>query len=202
MLNAIWLMLIIGSVIIAVFTGNLKAVTASATESAEAAFKLAIGFTGVMALWLGIMRIAQDSGLIGALTKLITPAMRYLFPEVPKDNPAMGSMAMNMVANMFGLNNAATPLGIKAMHRLDDLNPNKGTATHAMCMFLAINTSSLQIIPAGAIALLSAGGSSDPTSIVFPAILATTVSTVVGISSARMMSKLKVFSDPDERREP
>ena len=182
-------------VLIALLTGNIREVVASVPESAEQAFKLALGFTGMMALWLGIMRIADESGLVQLFTRAIAPVLRYLFPEVPRNHPALGSMAANMVANMLGLNNAATPLGIKAMQDLDSLNAKKGTATDAMCMFLAINTSSLQIIPAGAIALLAAGGASDPTSIVFPAILATMVSTIAGITAAKILSGLQRYRD-------
>jgi len=195
MLNTIWLILLVGSVAVAVLTGQSKEVVVSVTESAVSAFKLALGLTGIMALWLGIMRIAEDSGLIAGFTRMIAPLLRFLFPGIPDGHPALGSMAMNMVANMFGLNNAATPLGIKAMEDLDTLNPRKGTATDDMCMFLAINTSSIQLIPAGAIALLAGGGSLDPTVIVFPALIATFVSTVAGITAARLLSRLRRFRD-------
>jgi spore maturation protein A len=198
MLNIIWLLLLVGSTAIAMFTGHLKEVVVSVTESANSAFKLALGLTWIMALWLGIMRIAQDSGLVDKFTNLIAPLMRFLFPSIPAGHPALGSMAMNIVANMFGLNNAATPLGIRAMTDLDTLNKEKGTATDAMCMFLAINTSSLQLVPAGAIALLAAGGSSDPTVVAFPALLATTVSTIFGVLAASLLSKLRRFRlDPN-----
>jgi spore maturation protein A len=193
MLNTIWLLLLVGSVVFAVFTGHVKELVTAATESSVTAFKLALGLTGVLALFLGLMRIAQDSGLIAVVTRLISPVMRLLFPNVPADHPAMAGMAMNMVANMFGLNNAATPLGIKAMHDLDDLNKHKGTASDEMCMFLAINTSSIQLIPAGAIGLLAAGGSTDPTIIVVPALIATTVSTITGVLAARLLSRIKRF---------
>lgn len=205
MLNVIWLVLLVGSVAVAVLTGNVTDLVKSVPKSAESAFKLALGFTGVMALWLGIMKIAEQSGLIGRFTAVIAPVMRRLFPSVPPGHPAMAAMAMNMVANMFGMNNAATPLGIRAMTDLETLNETKGTATDAMCMFLAINTSSLQIVPAGAIALLTAGGSSDPTAIVFPALLATCVSTAAGIAAAGLLSGLKSFrreipeGGPDDR---
>ena len=198
MLNIIWLVLLVGSVSIALMTGNLKEVVIAATGSAEAAFKLALGFTGIMALWLGIMKIAQESGLVDRFTALIRPGMSLLFRGIPEGHPALGSMAMNMVANLFGLNNAATPLGIQAMKDLDTLNHEKGTATDDMCMFLTINTSSLQIVPAGAIALLAAGGSSDPTVIVFPALAATLVSTIVGIASARLLSRMSRFGGKPE----
>lgn len=193
MLNVIWLALLVGSVAVAALTGNVPELVKSVPRNAESAFKLALGFTGVMALWLGIMKIAEQSGLVARFTSVIAPGMKRLFPGVPPEHPAMGSMAMNMVANMFGMNNAATPLGIRAMHDLETLNETKGTATDAMCMFLAINTSSLQIVPAGSIALLAAGGSSDPTAIVFPALLATTVSTIAGVAAAILLSRLRRF---------
>jgi spore maturation protein A len=203
MLNIIWLVLLVGSAAVAVFTGQVKEVVLAATESAGYAFKLALGFTGIMALWLGLMRIAEQSGLIGAFTLLISPVMKFLFPRIPDGHPAMGSMTMNIVANMFGLSNAATPLGIRAMQDLDTLNRHKGTATNEMCMFLAINTSSVQLVPASAIALLAAGGSSDPTVVVFPAIIATCASTVAGILAARLLSRLRRFrQEPAEKVEP
>lgn len=193
MLNVIWLLLLVSSVVMGLIAGDLGKLVASVTEGAGAGFKLALGFTGVMALWLGIMKIAQESGLVERFTLLIAPIMRFLFPKVPDGHPALGSMAMNIVANMFGLNNAATPLGIRAMKDLETLNRQPGTATDEMCMFLAINTSSVQIVPAGAIALLAAGNASDPTVIVFPAILATMVSTAVALISARLLSTMRRF---------
>lgn len=195
LLNIIWLLLLVVSTITALMTGNLKNLVNSVPESAMNAFKLSIGLTGVMALWLGVMKIAEVSGLTNRLSSLIAPVMVRIFPGVPKDHPAIAGMAANMIANMFGLNNAATPLGIKAMKDLDSLNTKKGTATHAMCMFLAINTSSLQLVPFGAIALLAAGGSSDPTIVIFPAIIATSFSTSFAICFAKLMSRLKRFKD-------
>ncbi len=201
MLNVIWLVLLVGSVAVGLGTGHTKDVVVAATESAGSAFKLALGFTGIMALWLGIMKIAEESGLIAHFTSIIAPIMRFLFPRVPDNHPALASMAMNMVANIFGLNNAATPLGIRAMGDLETLNSNPGTATDEMCMFLAINTSSLQLVPAGAIALLAAGGSSDPTIIVFPAVIATVCSTIVGILAAKLLSHMRRFRQDQKLEE-
>ena len=198
-MNIVWLLLLVGSVAVATLTGNLGEVVGAVTESAGAGFKLALGFTGIMALWLGIMKIAQECGLVESLTRLIAPVLRLLFPSIPTTHPALGSMAMNIVANMFGLNNAATPLGIRAMKDLETLNRKPGTATDDMCMFLAVNTSSVQIVPAGAIALLAAGGASDPTIIVFPAILATCASTVTGVIAARMLARLRRFHVREEK---
>ncbi len=193
MLNIVWLVLLVGSVAVGAWNGCLREVVLSVTDSAVNAFKLALGFAGIMALWLGIMKIAEESGLIGMITRLIAPIMKRLFPRVPEGHPALGSMTMNIVANMFGLNNAATPLGIRAMKDLDELNSRAGEASDEMCMFLAVNTSSVQIVPAGAIALLASGGAQDPTVIVLPAILATGVSTAVAIISARALSRMNRF---------
>jgi len=195
LLNIIWLLLLVGSTVIAIATGNLKPLVNSVPESAMSAFRLALGLTGIMALWLGIMKIAEKSGLTEKLSALIAPLMVRIFPGVPRDHPAVATMASNMIANMFGLNNAATPLGIKAMKDLETLNTRKGTATDAMCMFLALNTSSLQLVPFGAIAFLAAGGSKDPTIIIFPAIIATTFSTVSAFCIARLLSRMKRYQD-------
>jgi spore maturation protein A len=193
MMNLVWLVLLVGSVVVALGTGNLKEVAASVPQSAETAFRLALGFTGIMAVWLGLMKIAERSGLVERFTVVIRPVMRLLFPSIPAGHPALASMAMNMIANMLGMNNAATPLGIKAMKDLETLNETKGTATDDMCMFLAINTSSIQIVPAAAIAILAAGGSSNPTALVFPALVATTASTAAGITAALIFSRMKRF---------
>jgi spore maturation protein A len=198
MLNIVWLALLVGSVVVGAWNGCLREVALSVTSGAVDAFKLALGFAGIMALWLGIMKIAEESGLVGVVTRLIAPIMRRLFPRIPEGHPALGSITMNIVANMFGLNNAATPLGIRAMKDLEKLNSRAGEASDEMCMFLAVNTSSVQIIPAGAIALLASGGARDPAVIVLPAILATAVSTAVAIISARALSRMKRF----RRNEP
>jgi len=194
-LNIIWLLLLVVSTVTALATGNLKPLVNSVPESAMNAFRLALGLTGIMALWLGIMKIAEKSGLTDKLSAMIAPLMVRIFPGVPKDHPAIASMASNLIANMFGLSNAATPFGIKAMKDLETLNLNKGSATHAMCMFLALNTSSLQLVPFGAIALLAAGGSTDPTIIIFPAIIATSFSTLSAFCVARIMSRMKRYQD-------
>ncbi len=195
MLNLIWLGLLLVSAVTALLTGNLKQLVNSVPDAAMNAFKLSLGLTGIMALWLGIMRIAEKSGLTEKLSAMIAPLRDLIFPGVPRDHPAIAAMAANMIANMFGLNNAATPLGIKAMKDLETLNQVKGSATHAMCMFLALNTSSLQLVPFGAIALLAAGGSKDPTSIIFPAMIATSFSTISAFCVARIMSKMKRYQD-------
>src|SRR5437764_5027382 len=155
MLNYIWLSLIILAVVLGGINGKIEGVTKSAIDAASNSVTLAIGLIGVMALWMGIMKIAEDSGLVMLLARLIAPVLRWLFPDVPPDHPAMGSMLMNIAANMLGLGNAATPLGIRAMAELQKLNPHPGTATNAMCTFLAICTASIQLIPATAVGILA-----------------------------------------------
>lgn len=160
---------------------------------AKTAVELAIGLVGIMALWLGVMKIAEASGLVAKLAAVMRPVTTRLFPDVPADHPAMGAMVMNISANMLGLSNAATPLGLKAMEELNKLSKKAGTATDAMCTFLVINTSSVQLIPATVIALRAAAGSSNPTEILGPVIVATTVNTTVGIVVVKLLSKLPYF---------
>ena len=160
---------------------------------AKTAVELAIGLIGIMALWLGLMKIAEESGLVVSLGKALRPITTRLFPDVPPDHPAMGAMIMNISANMLGLMNAATPLGLKAMEELNKLNRKLGTATDAMCTFLVINTSSVQLIPATVIAIRVAAGSANPTEILGPVILATTVNTVIGVITVKLLGKLPVF---------
>ena len=181
MLNFLWLAMMLISVLCAIITGRLDPLVASITDSAKAAFDLALGLGGIMAFWLGLMRIAEDAGLIRLLAHVIQPLLRRLFPDVPADHPAMGAMILNIAANMLGLANAATPFGLKAMEALDTLNERPGVATNAMCMFATINTSSVQLIPASGIAFLAAGGAKHPYDIVVTALLATIVSSVVGL---------------------
>lgn len=162
---------------------------------AKIAVELSIGLIGIMALWLGVMRIAEQSGLITKLAGILKPIMTRLFPDVPADHPAMGAMIMNISANVLGLSNAATPLGLKAMEELNKLNKKLGTATDAMCTFLLINTSNVQLIPATVIAIRAAAGSANPTEILGAAIVATTISTVVGVAIVKMLEKLKFYKD-------
>lgn len=154
---------------------------------------IAIPLSAMMMFWLGIMRLAETSGMIRVMARVVRPVMTRLFPGVPGDHPAMSAMIMNMAANMLGLGNAATPLGLKAMQHLDELNPHKGTATNAMCTFLAINTSSVTLIPTTAIALLAAQGMAEPYAIVGTTIGATLCSTIVAILAVKTFERLPVF---------
>ncbi|MGO1369866.1 MAG: nucleoside recognition domain-containing protein [Senegalia sp. (in: firmicutes)] len=194
MINIIWFLFIVIGVVVAAFTGNIEAVTEAAIDNAELAVELSIGLVGIMALWLGIMKIAEESGLVQLLGRLLRPIMVRLFPEVPEDHPAMGAMVMNMAANVLGLGNAATPLGLKAMNELNEINEDKETASNAMCTFLAINTSSVTLIPATVIAYRSAAGSANPTEIIGPVIIATLASTIAAIIAVKTLSKLPVFA--------
>ena len=197
MLNFIWLGLILLSVIIGGISGNLEAVANKSFEMAEfAVMKTALPLAGMMALWLGIMRLADKAGLVRLLARSLRPLMRWLFPDVPPEHPAMGSMVVNIAAGILGLANAATPLGLRAMKDLETLNPRPGTATNAMCMFLAINTSSIQLIPATAIAILAANDSRDPTAIVGTSILATTCAAVSAVVAAKLLQRLPAFRLP------
>ena len=196
MLNYIWLALIVLSVAIAGWTDRLKDVTAGAFDGAKTGVTIALGLIGVMALWLGLMRLAEKAGLVQRIARGLRPIMRRLFPDVPPEHPAMGSMLMNMAANMLGLGNAATPLGLRAMRDLESLNRRPGIATNAMCTFLAINTSSVQLIPTTAIALLVAAGSTRPTAIVGTALLATLCATTVAITTVKLLEQLPFFRLP------
>ncbi len=193
MINIIWAALIIIGFGFGFINGNLDAVTNAAIDNAKSAVELAIGLIGVMALWLGIMKIAEDSGLIKGISKLLKPIMILLFPDVPPEHPAMGAMIMNISANILGLGNAATPFGLKAMKELQSLNRKKDTATDAMVTFLAINTSSVTLIPASTIAILSAAGATNPTEIIGPTIIATTISTTVAIIAAKTLQRLPKY---------
>jgi spore maturation protein A len=172
---------------------RIKRVTQAALDYAATAVNISLGLIGIMALWLGIMRVADEAGAIKFLARILRPFMKFLFPDVPSDHPAVGSMIMNISANMLGLSNAATPLGLKAMEELDKLNPRKGVATNAMCTFLAINTAGLTLIPATAIAVRVAAGSSNPTVIVGTTIVGGICSTVVGVLAAKLLQRLPVF---------
>lgn len=200
MINIIWLILIVAAVLVAgitaLVTGDLTPlikITDGAFESSKTAVDIAIGLIGLMALWLGIMKLAEESGLVRLLAKAVKPIMIRLFPEIPAEHPAMGAMIMNIAANMLGLGNAATPLGLKAMIELQKLNDKKDTATNAMCTFLAINTSSVTIIPATVIGVRVAAGSSNPAEIIGTALVATTFSTVTAVIMVKLLSKLKRY---------
>lgn len=195
MLNYIWFGMMAIAVVVGALTGNIEAVTQAAIDMAKVSVEIAIGLIGIMALWLGIMKIAEESGLIRIIARGLKPITLRLFPDVPADHPAIGSIVLNMSANLLGLGNAATPLGLKAMEELQELNPHKETATNSMVMFLAINTSSVQLIlPATVVALMGATASE----IFITTILATLCSTIAAIAAVKFLEKRKQFAAPQD----
>jgi spore maturation protein A len=167
-----------------------RAVTQAALDYAATAVTIALGLIGIMALWLGVMKVAEQAGLIRSLTRLLRPLTKALFPEVPPDHPAVGAMIMNIAANMLGLSNAATPFGLKAMEELNKLNPKLGTATNAMCTFLVINTAGLVLLPATAIAVRAAAGSANPGIIIGTSIFGASCATVTGLVAVKLLQRL------------
>src|SRR3954454_16212248 len=189
MLNYIWFGLMATAFVVAAFHGTVDGVTRGAMESASSAVQIAIGLVGIMTLWLGIMRVAEAAGLVTLLGRALRPILRLMFPEVPPDHPAAGAIVVAVAANMLGLNNAATPLGIKAMEELQALNPDKDSASNAMVTFLAMTTSGVQLIPATMIGVLAAAGSQQPTSIIGPSIVATLAGTVAAVVAAKILQR-------------
>ncbi len=196
-INIIWLGMILIATVTAAWTGTMDQVTKASFDSAKAAVTLAISLIGPMALWLGLMKVAEDGGLLKMVARCLRPVMTRLFPDVPHDHPAMSAMIMNMAANALGLGNAATPMGIKAMQELDRLSTSKGTATNAMCLFLAINTSSVTLLPLGVITVRAAANASQPAAILLPSILATAISTTVAVIAAKFLQKDEVSSQAE-----
>ncbi|HZY04855.1 MAG TPA: nucleoside recognition domain-containing protein [Anaeromyxobacteraceae bacterium] len=189
-MSAIWVFLVAVSVAVAAATGRMAALTAAVAESAGRAVTLALGLVGVMTLWLGLMKVAEEAGLVTLLARAARPVLRRLFPEVPPEHPAMGAMVMNIAANMLGLGNAATPFGLKAMAALDEMNPRRGTATDAQALFCAINTASVQIIPASVIALRAAAGARQPADVIGPTLLATSCALLAAVAAAKVLGRL------------
>ncbi len=194
MLNAIWLILAAGAIVWGSLSNTLPAVTAAIFDSAESAVQLVIGLVGVMVFFLGLMRIAFDAGLRDAIARGLEPITRRLFPEIPADHPAMSAMIMNMASNVVGLGNAATPFGLKAMSELARLNRHSGSASDAMVLFLAINSSAITLLPPlGTIAVRAAANSADPWAIWMPTLFATTCSTLVAVLTYYALSNLRAF---------
>lgn len=199
MLNYIWLALVLAAVVIGGWNNCLDQVIKGAFDMAKSAvMDIALPLSAIITLWLGVMRLAEKSGLVHSLACGLRPVLRRLFPEVPPDHPAMGAIVLNIAANMLGLNNAATPLGLRAMTELQSLNPHPSTASNAMCTFLALNTASVQLIPATAVAILAAAGSHNPTAIVGTALMATVVAQAVGLTAVKTFEKMPIFRVPQE----
>jgi spore maturation protein SpmA len=193
MLNGLFVVAILLSILLAALSGQMQALTDAIVQDARKAVEIAIGLVGVMAFFLGLMRVAEDGGLLRIIARAIGPAMRKIFPGVPRDHPAMSAMILNISSNMLGLANAATPFGIKAMEELNKLNSRRGTATNDMALFLAINTAGLAILPSGVIGVRAAIGSSDAAGIFLTTWFASGMATVVGITSALLLSRLPVY---------
>ena len=189
MLNYIWFGLMAVALVVAIFTGNAAALTKASVDYAKTGVEISLGLIGIMTLWLGIMRVAEQAGLITLLSRALRPISRLLFPEVPPDHPAIGAMIMNIAANMLGLSNAATPLGIKAMEELQELNPVKDTASNAMVTFMALNTSGIQFIPATIIGVLVTAGSKAPTVIIPTTIVATFSGAIAAVTTAKILQR-------------
>lgn len=209
MINIVWLGLIVIGISVAIINSilngdlePLREITSSAFNMSKTSIELAIGLIGLMMLWLGLMKLAEESGLINIIARLLRPIMVRLFPDVPADHPAMGAMIMNISANMLGLANAATPLGLKAMLELQKLNKNEDSATNAMVTFLALNSSSVTIIPSTIIGIRVATGSADPARVIGTILFATTCSTIVAITLAKLLSKMKRFRMSDAISKP
>lgn len=190
MVNYVWLFMVVFGIIVAGAKGNIEVVTKAALDGANNAVKISISLIAIITFWLGIMKLAEEAGLVRALAWLVRPLMAFLFPSVPKDHPAMGAMVMNLSANILGLGNASTPMGLIAMRELQKLNQGRDSASEAMCTFLALNTSCITLIPTTIIGIRVLYGSADPTDIVGPTIMATAFSMAVAVVVDRL---LRVF---------
>ncbi len=189
-MNYIFFLLISLSIIAGIINNRLDEVVNSMLSGADTAVKISLSLIGIMAFWLGIMRIAEKSGLIQIISKVLTPIAKILFKDVKKDSPAIGDIAMSISANALGLTNAATPIGLKVMKELQEENPEKDKATDAMCMFLGMNTAGFQIIPATVIAVLAGTGAKNPTEIVLPTLIVTTLSFLTAIITALIFKRI------------
>lgn len=188
-MNKIWIWIIIFSVVVGILNGESQAMTSCLFDSASSTVETCINVFGVMSLWAGIMKLAELSGFINKLQILVRPFMKILFPEVSKNSPALSLIAMNMTANLIGIGNIATPLGIKAMKELQDENPNKKKLSKPMMTFIILNTASIELIPSTVLALRTAFGSENPAEIVFPVLIASFVSAIAGVVLVRCLCK-------------
>jgi spore maturation protein SpmA len=204
MLNYVWSFLLLTGLIAGALFGRLEPMLKSVFETCSFVVTgIALPLAGIMMLWLGVLRVMEKAGLMEVVARALSPLLRLIFPDVPRNHPAMGSITMNIAANMLGLGNAATPMGLKAMEHLQELNPHKQSASNAMCMFLALNTAGFALIPISAITYLNAGGVASPHSIIGPAIIATFCATIAGIIAAKLFQGLPMFRVlPDDDAAP
>lgn len=189
MLNLIWVTMVVVGLLVGIATGRHEAMVDAVLNSAKNSAAMIIGLIGIYVFWMGILNIAKDSGVVDALAQKMRKWLKFLFPDVPSKSEAAGYISLNLVANMLGMGNAATPFGLSAMRELDKLNGYKKVASNAMCMFLVINASSIQILPLTLIAIRGAYGSANPADIVLPSLIATGVSTLAAILLARIMER-------------
>lgn len=189
MLNYIWSGMIIISIVVGGICGRLDAVTASMLNGAKGAVEMCIALLGSMCLWTGIAKIADKSGMVDIIAKMLRPITKILFPRLKSDCKALGAIVLNMVANLLGMGNAATPLGIKAMTELNKLNNGSKTASNEMCMFAVINTASIQLIPSTLIAMRQEAGASAPGEVIFPVWIASIISVIAGVTTAKILQR-------------
>ena len=200
MINYIWLFFIVSSVIISIFNNKIEEVFHSVLQSCELAVTISIGLIGVMAFWLGLMKIAEASGLMKIIARALSPIIRFLFPDIPKNHPVQADITMNVSANALGLGNAATPFGIKAMEGVQELNKNdKKTASDAMCTFLTINTAGVQLIPVTAVAILASLKAENPTDIIVPTMITTVAALTIGILFVKCV--IRLWPEPAKRKD-
>lgn len=189
-MNYIWYFLIVISIIFGAFNGKLNDVANAIFSGTELAVKIILTLLGIMTFWLGIMKIAEKSGIIEFLSKILNPIAQKIFPEIPQDSPIIGDVAMNFSANALGLANAATPIGIKAIEGMQELNKDKESASNSMCTLLAMNTAGFQLIPATVIAILAANGCNNPTEIIIPTLIVTSTAFISAIIIAKLFKKV------------
>ncbi len=189
-MNYIFYFLVCVSILCSIIAGNTETMIKSAFDSVNTAVKIAFSLIGIMSFWLGIMRVAEKSGMVNVIARFISPLMKFLFKDLPKDNPANADIALSVAANALGLTNAATPIGLKVMQELQEINKDKKTASNSMCMFLGMNTAGFQIIPAAVIAILAGCGAENPSDIILPTLIVTASAFVIAILTAKIFEKI------------
>ncbi|MGL4730782.1 MAG: nucleoside recognition domain-containing protein [Clostridium sp.] len=189
MINIVWFAILAIGIIFGLLSGGGEAISTAIISTTNSTVELIIGLVGMMCLWCGVMKIAEKSGLTKKLAKILTPILKRIFKEASKDEKAMGAIVMNITANMFGLGNAATPFGIKAMEEMDKLNRDKGTASNDMVLFLILNAACIQLVPTTVISIRAASGSTNPGAIIIPAVLTTFFASVIGIVLCKLLQK-------------
>lgn len=189
MINYIWFFMIFLGIIFAVLTGNADKITEAIVNGSGGTVTFLIELTGIMCFWCGVMKVAENSGLTANIAKLLKPLLRFLFKDAAKDEKALGAIVMNLTANIMGLSNAATPFGIKAMEEMDRLNTEKGVASNDMALFLVLNAACIQLVPSTVLSIRAAAGSSNPGSIILPAIISTGIAAIVGVICCKILQR-------------